>query len=133
MRINITSVMVKNQEEALKFYTGILGFEKKHDFPAGEAKWLTVVSPDAPDGTELLLEPMGFAPAVAFQKELHDAGIPWTSFEVDDVQKEYERLSGLGVRFQGEPAAFESPVGMVNIATFDDTCGNLIMITSRAN
>ncbi|HET9430214.1 MAG TPA: VOC family protein, partial [Chitinophagaceae bacterium] len=97
MRINLTSVMVKDQEKALQFYTEILGFIKKTEVPLGEYKWLTVVSPESPDGVELLLEPMGFPPARTFQKDLFDAGIPWTSFAVDDIEKEYDRLQKLGV------------------------------------
>lgn len=128
MRINITSVLVDDQQKALEFYTGPLGFVLKHDIPMGADRWLTVVSPEAPDGVELLLEPNNnpAVPAREWQKALYDAGIPATSFAVDDVQAEYERLTALGVRFTGEPVS----AGAVTMATFDDTCGNLIMIAS---
>ncbi|GAA1565609.1 VOC family protein [Actinomadura kijaniata] len=124
MRIYVTSVLVDDQEEALRFYTEVLGFVKKTDVPAGGARWLTVVSPDAPDGVELLLEPSGHPAAGPFKEALVEDGIPFTSFAVDDVQAEYERLSGLGVRFTQEPL----DVGAAVIATFDDTCGNLIQM-----
>jgi predicted enzyme related to lactoylglutathione lyase len=116
--------MVKDQEKALKFYTGILGFVKKIEIPMGEHKWLTVVSGEEPDGVELLLEPMGFEPAKAFQKALFEAGIPLTAFNVDDIQKEYERLLGLGVVFSMKP----TNMGPATLAVFDDTCGNNIQI-----
>jgi len=124
MKIGITSVLVSDQDKALKFYTEVLGFIKKTEVPLGEHKWLTVVSPEAQDGVELLLEPMGFPPARVFQKELFDAGIPWTSFNVDDIQKEYERLEKLGVKFSLKP----TKAGAVTVAVFDDTVGNNIQI-----
>jgi catechol 2,3-dioxygenase-like lactoylglutathione lyase family enzyme len=125
MRINLTSVLVDNQEKALKFYTELLGFVKKDDVPmGGEDRWLTVVSPQDPDGTALLLEPGGHPAVKPFKEALVADGIPFTSFAVDDVQSEYERLRGLGVRFTQEPAA----MGPVTTAVFDDTCGNLIQI-----
>lgn len=124
MRIKLTSVMVANQDKALKFYTEILGFIKKTDIPLGEHKWLTVVSPEEQDGVELLLEPMGFTPAQVFQKQLFDAGIPWTAFNVDNIQKEYERLQKLGVVFSIPPTT----MGPATVAVFDDTCGNNIQI-----
>lgn len=125
MRINITSVMVDDQSKALKFYTEVLGFVTKVDVPmGGEYRWLTVVSPQEPKGTELLLEPMAFEPARVFQKALFDAGIPLTSFAVEDCQAEYERMSKLGVAFRGQPAR----MGPVLAVTFEDTCGNLIMM-----
>jgi catechol 2,3-dioxygenase-like lactoylglutathione lyase family enzyme len=127
MKIVVTSVMVDDQEKALKFYTEVLGFVKKTDIPAGGARWLTVVSPEQPDGTELLLEPLGFAPAGTFQKALFDAGIPWTSFAVADIEATYERLKKLGVVFRGAP----KKMGPVTIATFEDTCGNLIQIARQ--
>src|SRR5262245_58376273 len=105
MRIRVTSVMVDDQDKALKFYTEILGFVKKTEVPLGEHKWLTVVSKEEQDGVELLLEPMGFAPAAVFQKSLKDAGIPLTAFHVSDIQKEYERLEKLGVKFSMKPTA----------------------------
>jgi catechol 2,3-dioxygenase-like lactoylglutathione lyase family enzyme len=127
MKIVVTSVMVDDQEKALKFYTEVLGFVKKTDIPAGGGRWLTVVSPEQPDGTELLLEPLGFAPARTFQKALFDAGIPWTSFAVADIEATYERLKKLGVVFRGTP----KKMGPVTIATFEDTCGNLIQIAQQ--
>jgi catechol 2,3-dioxygenase-like lactoylglutathione lyase family enzyme len=124
MRITITSVFVHNQDEALKFYTEVLGFVKKVEVPIGEDRWLTVVSPDQPDGCELLLEPARHPAAKPFQEALVDDGIPVTQFAVDDVRAEFERLSGLGVRFTQEPV----DMGPVTTAVFDDTCGNLIQI-----
>jgi catechol 2,3-dioxygenase-like lactoylglutathione lyase family enzyme len=126
VKINITSVMVGDQEQALRFYTQILGFVKKRDFPVGEARFLTVVSQEGSADVELLLEPNSnpAVPAKEFQRALFEAEIPATSFGVDDVRKEYERLKGLGVVFNGEPATEEG----VTVAVFDDTCGNLIMI-----
>src|SRR4051812_43503962 len=102
MKIVVTSVMVQDQAKALAFYTEVLGFIKKEDIPMGEHRWLTVVSPEGGD-VELLLEPMGFEPAKVFQKQLFDAGIPAISFGVDDLQKEYEKLQGLGVEFAMKP------------------------------
>jgi predicted enzyme related to lactoylglutathione lyase len=124
MKIKVTSVMVDDQDKALKFYTEKLGFVKKTEVPLGEYKWLTVVSGEEPDGVELLLEPMGFAPARVFQKALKDAGIPWTLFHVDDVQREYERLVNLGVTFSMKP----TQMGPTTLAVFDDTCGNNIQL-----
>jgi catechol 2,3-dioxygenase-like lactoylglutathione lyase family enzyme len=126
MRINVTSVLVDDQEKALKFYTDVLGFAKKTDVPVGEARWLTVVSPEEPDGTELLLEPDGHPAAKPFKEALVADGIPFTSFAVDDANAEYERLRALGVRFTQEPVKMES----VTTAVLDDTCGNLIQIAS---
>jgi catechol 2,3-dioxygenase-like lactoylglutathione lyase family enzyme len=135
MKIVITSIMVDDQEKALAFYTGVLGFIKKTEIPMGEAKWLTVVSPESPDGTELLLEPdwnpaiqiNGRPAAKEFKKILVEARIPYTFFAVDDVQKEYERLKSLGVKFTTEPVK----MGPVIIAVFDDTCGNLVQIAQK--
>ena len=125
MRINITSVLVNDQAEALRFYTEKLGFVVKHDLPmGGEHRWLTVVSPDNPDGTELLLEPDAHPAAKPFKAALVDDGIPFTQFAVDDVQAEFERLRGLGVHFTQEPLQ----MGPVTTAVLDDTCGNLIQI-----
>ncbi|HEY8481118.1 MAG TPA: VOC family protein [Spirillospora sp.] len=127
MRIHLTSVLVDDQEKALQFYTEKLGFVKKHDIPMGEARWLTVVSPEDPDGTELVLEP-GDHPAVKpFKEALVADGIPFTSFAVDDVKAEYERLRALGVRFTQEP----TEMGPVTTAVFDDTCGNLIQMAAQ--
>jgi catechol 2,3-dioxygenase-like lactoylglutathione lyase family enzyme len=124
MRIHITSVLVDDQERALRFYTDVLGFQKKHDIPLGEARWLTVVAPDQPEGPELLLEPDSHPAAKPFKAALVADGIPATSFAVQDVQAEFERLRDLGVRFTQEPA----DMGAVTTAVFDDTCGNLIQI-----
>ena len=128
MRIHVTSVMVDDQEKALRFYTDVLGFVKKEDIPMGEARWLTVVSPESPDGTELLLEPDGHPAAGPFKRALVEDGIPFTSFAVDDVHAEFARLRGLGVRFTQEPLQ----MGPVTTAVFDDTCGNLIQIAEKA-
>jgi len=127
MRIHLSSVFVDDQDKALRFYTEVLGFVKKHEVPVGEYRWLTVVSPDDPDGTELLLEPDDH-PAVKPYKEalVHD-GIPATAFAVDDVQAEFERMSGLGVQFTQKPTA----MGPVITAVLDDTCGNLIQIAQQ--
>lgn len=124
MRIHLTSVLVHNQDEALRFYTEILGFVKKMEVPLGEDRWLTVVSPDDPDGCELLLEPDGHPAARPWKEALVNDGIPYTSFAVEDVDAEYARLRGLGVRFSQEPLR----MGTVTTAVFDDTCGNLIQI-----
>ena len=128
MRIVVTSVLVDDQEKALRFYTDVLGFVKKADIPMGEARWLTVVSPEDPDSTELLLEPDGHPAAGPFKAALVEDGIPYTSFGVQDVDAEFRRLKGLGVRFTQEPAA----MGPVTTAVFDDTCGNLIQIAQPA-
>jgi catechol 2,3-dioxygenase-like lactoylglutathione lyase family enzyme len=127
VRINLASVLVDDQDKALRFYTEVLGFVKKTDVPLGEARWLTVVSPEQPDGTELVLEPDGHPAARPFKRALVDDGIPYTSFAVNDVHAEYERLRGLGVQFTQEPLEMES----VTTAVFDDTCGNLIQIASQ--
>ena len=124
MRIHITSVLVDDQEKALRFYTDVLGFVKKTEIPLGEARWLTVVSPQDPDGTELLLEPDGHPAVKPFKDALVADGIPFTSFAVDDVAAEHERLRALGVRFTQEP----TQMGDVTTAVLDDTCGNLIQI-----
>ncbi len=128
MRINLASVLVDDQEEALRFYTDVLGFVKKHDIPLGEDRWLTVVSAQDPDGTELVLEPSSHPAAKPFKEALVADGIPYTSFAVDDVKAEYERLRGLGVRFTQEPV----DMGPVTTAVLDDTCGNLIQIAHQA-
>ncbi len=127
MRINVTSVFVDDQDKAEAFYTDVLGFVKKHDVPLGEARWLTVVSPEDPDGTELLLEPDGHPAVGPYKSALVEDGIPATSFAVDDVAREFERLRGLGVHFTQEPLN----MGPVTTAVFDDTCGNLIQIASQ--
>ena len=128
LRINLTSVMVDDQRKALDFYTRILGFVKKTEIPMGEVSWLTVVSPEAPDGVELVLEPDSHPAAGPFKQALVEDGIPFTSFAVDDVQAEYERLQAAGVRFTQGP----TDLGPVTVAIFDDTCGNLIQIASQA-
>ncbi|MFF9852314.1 VOC family protein [Streptomyces litmocidini] len=124
MRIHVTSVFVDDQDKALRFYTEKLGFVKKTEVPLGDYRWLTVVSPEAPEGTELLLEPDAHPAAKAYAEALVRDGIPATSFAVDDVRAEYERLSALGVRFTQEP----TEAGPVVIAVLDDTCGNLIQL-----
>ncbi|GAA2572897.1 MULTISPECIES: VOC family protein [Streptomyces] len=124
MRIHITSVFVDDQEKARSFYTDVLGFVKKHDVPVGTDRWLTVVSPEDPDGTELLLEPSGHPAVQPYKTALVEDGIPAASFAVDDVQAEFERLRGLGVRFAQEPLE----MGPLTTAVLDDTCGNLIQI-----
>ena len=126
MRIHLTSVFVDDQDKALAFYTEVLGFEKKTEIPIGEARWLTVVSPEAPDGVELLLEPDGHPAAPPFKAALVADGIPYTSFSVDDVQAEFDRLGALGVQFTQPPTS----MGPVTTAVFDDTCGNLIQIAA---
>jgi len=124
MKIKLTSVLVDDQTKAHAFYTSVLGFVVKRDIPMGEARWLTVVSPEEPDGTELLLEPSSNPAAKTFKKALVEQGIPFTAFAVDDVQREYERMTKQGVRFTVEP----TNAGPTIIAVFDDTCGNLIQI-----
>jgi catechol 2,3-dioxygenase-like lactoylglutathione lyase family enzyme len=126
MKINITSVLVDDQDKALAFYTGPLGFVKKTEVPLGEHRWLTVVSPEQPDGVELVLEPDGHPAARPFKDALVGDGIPYTSFAVEDAKAEFERLSRLGVTFTQPP----TPMGPVVTAVFDDTCGNLIQIAS---
>jgi catechol 2,3-dioxygenase-like lactoylglutathione lyase family enzyme len=124
MRIKLSSVFVEDQDQALRFYTEVLGFVKKHDVPVGGGvRWITVVSPEEPEGTELVLEP-GNPAAVTFKRALYEDHIPATAFVVDDIQKEYARLRGLGVAFRMEP----TPMGSITAAVFDDTCGNLIQI-----
>jgi catechol 2,3-dioxygenase-like lactoylglutathione lyase family enzyme len=128
MRIYVTSVFVDDQKKALDFYTNTLGFTKKTDIPLGDASWLTVVSPEQPDGTELLLEPSGHPAVKPYKNALVEDGIPATSFAVDDVQAEFDRLRSKGVRFTPEP----TEMGDVTTAVFDDTCGNLIQIVQLA-
>ncbi|WP_433594299.1 VOC family protein [Nocardia sp. CA-145437] len=128
MRIYITSVFVDDQQKALDFYSGVLGFEKKHDIPLGAARWLTVVSPEDPQGAELLLEPDGHPAVKPYKDALVGDGIPAASFQVADVRAEFERLSGLGVKFTQQPVE----AGPVTTAVFDDTCGNLIQIVTPA-
>src|SRR3954454_20625564 len=127
MRINVMSVMVDDQAKALRFYTEVLGLVKKTEIPLGEHSWLTVVSPQVPDGTELSLEPDEHPAARPFKQALVEDGIPFTSFAVPDVAAEHERLVGLGVRFTQRP----TDMGAVTTAVFDDTCGNLIQIAAE--
>ncbi|MET7754655.1 VOC family protein [Streptomyces sp. NPDC005389] len=128
MKIHLTSVFVDDQAKAERFYTEILGFVKKHDVPVGETdRWLTVVSPDELDGTELLLEPAGHPAVKPYRDTLVQDGIPLAQFAVDDVRAEFERLTALGVRFTQEPLE----MGPVTTAVFDDTCGNLIQIATK--
>ncbi|WP_445116496.1 VOC family protein [Acinetobacter sp. WZC-1] len=124
MKIYVTSVLVDDQEKALDFYTRKLGFQKKHDVPVGEYRWLTVVSPEQPGGVELLLEPDVHHAAKPFKAAMKADKIPWTSFQVDNIEQEYERLKALDVEFTQPPM----PAGNVKIAVFDDSCGNLIQI-----
>ncbi|WP_349268931.1 hypothetical protein MPNTM1_04115 [Mycolicibacterium parafortuitum] len=126
MKIKYTSVMVDDQEKALRFYTDVLGFLVKHDVPMGEARWITVVSPENPAGTELVLEPDAHPAVRPFKDALVADGIPFTAFVVGDVRAEYERLRGLGVTFTQGP----TDMGPVTTAVLDDTCGNLIQIQS---
>jgi catechol 2,3-dioxygenase-like lactoylglutathione lyase family enzyme len=128
MKIVVTSVLVDDQDKALRFYTDVLGFKKKQDVPLGEFRWLTVVSPQDPNGTELLLEPDAHPAAKPFKEALVEDGIPYTSFGVDDVRADFERLSGRGVRFTQPP----TEMGPVTTAVFDDTCCNLIQIAQQA-
>lgn len=127
MNIVVTSVLVDDQEKALRFYTEMLGFEKKTDVPLGTHRWLTVVSSEARDGVELLLEPDEHPAARPFKNALVADGIPFTSFGVSDVRAEFDRLSSAGVRFTQPPVA----MGPVITAVLDDTCGNLIQLAQR--
>ena len=127
MKIVVTSVFVENQDKALKFYTEKLGFLKKQDFPVGKFKWLTVVSPEDQNGTELLLEPNDNPVAKEYQKGLVAQGIPATSFGVADIEGEHKRLKARGVTFTMKP----TQMGHVKVAVFDDTCGNLIQIAEQ--
>jgi catechol 2,3-dioxygenase-like lactoylglutathione lyase family enzyme len=127
MKIIVTSIFVQNQDKALEFYSETLGFVKKHDVPAGEFRWITLVSPDNQGGTELVLEPNDNQIAKDYQKRLFEQGIPVTMFGVDDVRKEYDRLLKHGVKFTMEP----TKMGDITIAVFDDTCGNLIQIIQQ--
>jgi catechol 2,3-dioxygenase-like lactoylglutathione lyase family enzyme len=125
-RIDVTSVLVDDQDRALDFYTRVLGFLPKLDIPVGEHRWITVVSDQAPDGTQLVLEPDAHPAARAFKAALAEDGMPYTSFTVGDVRQEIERLRALGVRITQEPV----DMGPVVTAVIDDTCGNLIMLST---
>ncbi len=129
MKINLTSVLVDDQAKALAFYTDVLGFRPKHNVPLGEHRWITVVSPESPDGPELVLEPDEIPAARSYKEALVADGIPFTSFAVEDVRAEHERLARAGVRFTQEPA--EMGPG-ITTAVLDDTCGNLIQIAAVA-
>lgn len=122
MQIKFVSLMVSDQEAALRFYTDVLGFTKMADIPLGEDRWLTVVSPDGVDGVELVLELLRFQPAAVYQKALFDAGIPATALISRDIQKDYMDLKTRGVVFRGEP----QNAGIIMTVLFEDTCGNLI-------
>ena len=125
MKIKLTSVFVDAQDKALKFYTEVLGFVKKSDIKSGKYRWLTVVSPEEQDGTQLLLEPNDNPAAKSYQESIFKQGIPAAMFFVDDIQKEYRRLKGLGVKFTKEPTKTPGST----IVVLDDTCGNLIQLT----
>ncbi|MCY3597455.1 MAG: VOC family protein [Rhodospirillales bacterium] len=127
MRIHATSVMVDDQQKALRFYTETLGFQLKHNIPLGEYAWITMVSEEDPEGTELVLEPDAHPAARPFKKALVEDGIPYTAFAVDEVEAEHERLLAKGVRFVQPP----TDLGTVICAVFDDTCGNLIQIVEE--
>lgn len=127
MNIALTSVYVDDQAKALTFYTDVLGFQKHHDVPLGDDSWLTVVSPSAPDGPELLLEPAGHPAVKPYRDALVADGIPLAQFAVDDVKADYDRLSAAGVKFTQPP----TDLGTTTVAVFDDTCGNLIQIIAQ--
>lgn len=130
MRVTLISIPVRDQEKALKFYTEKLGFIKKLDTPLGGGnRWLTLVSQEAPEGPEILLEPAPnhFEPSKVFQDALMEAGIPYTQFDVDDVQQEYDRLTALGVEFSMKPTQMDK----VKFAIFNDTCGNNIQLVEN--
>jgi predicted enzyme related to lactoylglutathione lyase len=129
MKIKLTSVFVEDQEKTLRFYTEVLGFVKKLDLPVGKFKWLTVVSPDEPNGTQLLLEPIDNPAAKQYQEAIFNQGISAASFFVEDIQKEYQRLKKLGVKFTMPLTKVPASI----IAVFDDTCGNLIQIAQISN
>lgn len=124
IRIKLNSIIVDDQNKALKFYTEVLGLRKKHDIPLGEFRWITVVSAEGPNDLELVLEPNANPAAQTYQKALFDQGIPLTALEVDDIAAEVRRLKGLGVAFTMEP----TPMGAVIAAVLSDTCGNLIQL-----
>ena len=129
MQIWVTSVFVDDQDKALRFYTDVLSFVKKHDIPLGEARWLTVVSPEAPNGPELLLEPDQHPAVGPYKRALSEDGIPVTSFAVADIRAEHERLRSAGVRFTQPPVE----MGPVTTAVLEDTCGNLLQIIQKRN
>lgn len=124
MQITLSSILVEDQDRALRFYSEILGFQKKHDIPMGQYRWLTLTSPEGASGVELVLEPIEFPPARVYQKALYDAGIPATAFISTDINAEVQRLKARGVKFRGEP----TKMGPVTAVRFEDTCGNLISL-----
>ena len=124
MKIRLNSVLVGDQDKALRFYTETLGFQKKRDTPVGEFRWLTVVSPDEPEAAELVLEPNAHPAAATFQQAMYEAGIPLTAFQVDDINLEHKRLTNLDVEFRTKP----TDIGDATIALLDDTCGNLVQL-----
>ena len=128
MKITLASIFVEDQDRALGFYTDVLGFEKKHDIPLGQYRWLTLTAPEGVAGVELVLEPMAFPPARIYQKALYDAGIPATAFISADIHTEVQRLRSRGVKFRGEP----KKMGPVTTVLFEDTCGNLINLVQPA-
>jgi catechol 2,3-dioxygenase-like lactoylglutathione lyase family enzyme len=128
MQIRLASLMVDDQDKALNFYTGVLGFLKDKDIPMGPFRWLTVTAPEGAEGVELVLEPTAFPPAQVFQKALFDAGIPATAFITTDVHAEYQRLKNAGVVFRSEPQS----MGSITAVLFEDTCGNLINLVQPA-
>jgi Lactoylglutathione lyase and related lyases len=128
MQIKFISMMVQDQEKALKFYTEVLGFKKMADIPMGDYRWLTVVSPEGMEGVELVLEPLAFEPVKSYQKALFEAGIPANAFISKDLKSEVSRLKKLGVVFRGEPAL----QGPITTVLFEDTCGNLINLVQPA-
>lgn len=128
MQITLASIFVEDQDRALRFYTDVLGFNKKHDIPMGEFRWLTVTSPEGVAGVELVLEPMAFPPARVYQKALFEAGIPATAFMSADIHAEFQHFKARGVKFRGEPTT----MGPVTIVLFEDTCGNLINLVQPA-
>ncbi len=122
MQLKFLSILVKNQDSALRFYTSILGFKKMADIPMGQFRWLTVTSPDGIEGVELVIEPMNFLPAQVYQKALYDAGIPAIALITSNIHADYDRLRKLGVVFRGEP----KNIGLITTVLFEDSCGNLI-------
>ena len=128
MRIKLTSIMVNDQDRALRFYTEVLGFKRKHDIPVGEYRWITVTSPEGPDDLELALEPNANPAGKAFQEAMFSQGIPLAAFEVGDIAAEFARLTAQGVAFTQQP----TPAGPVILAVFADTCGNLIQLHQPA-
>jgi catechol 2,3-dioxygenase-like lactoylglutathione lyase family enzyme len=128
MRIRLTSIMVDDQDKALRFYTEVLGFKKKHDIPVGEYRWITVTSPEGPDDLELALEPNANPAGKTFQEAMFSQGIPLAAFEVTDIAGEFARLTAKGVTFTRRP----TDTGSVTLAVFADTCGNLIQLYQTA-